>query len=426
MHFNGSRYMTEQTIKNLTNGSLAKGTDLTFKRDVLLYTFQETDELAHHEAMRWITKASRMSDGHFMRILDTGSDNGTLFVVLQAETGSPLSDRLNDLKITGHKALAYVYELAEGIRETRRNRLQECSVDADNLWMEDNGRLRILNFWKEGNHGRRGVPGLALLLYQMGAQTDIPTSSLSAYAFEMNRLFADLSEAFRERAVALACKAYEGACTLADFQAELEVLLGIGGESKARNLTAAERKQEEPLTRDRTVTAHKQAQLGKRLRASIQLRRWQLFATAGFSVLVLLLWLSLRPSPAPGDGPNPQTASPAAAPLVTVVTPKPTATASQAPAATAEPAASAPDTTQDAGLQQPEDEAAQVKAGTVPDLVAHTREEAEQMAKAAGLRYQFFLETNAAAKGVVFKQDLSPGADVKKGERITFWVSKGQ
>ena len=176
------------------------------------------DELAHQEALRWLRKASQMSDEHFMHILDAGSEDGTLFAVLQALTGSPLSDRLRDLEITGHKALTYVYELAKGIRETRRKRLLECSVDAENLWIEDNGRLRIMNFWTEGKNGRRGVPGLALLLYQMCAKTDIPTSSISAYSFDLNRSFADLSDVTRERAVALACKAYEGICTLADFQ----------------------------------------------------------------------------------------------------------------------------------------------------------------------------------------------------------------
>ncbi|MFC6230366.1 hypothetical protein ACFQI7_21305, partial [Paenibacillus allorhizosphaerae] len=81
--------------------------------------------------------------------------------------------------------------------------------------------MRIINFWAEGKYGRRGVPGLALLLYQLGAKTDIPTFSISVYSFEMNRLFADLSDEARERAIALACRAYEGLCTLADFQQEL-------------------------------------------------------------------------------------------------------------------------------------------------------------------------------------------------------------
>ena len=177
----GNRYMLEQPIKELTNGLLLKGMDLIFKRSVLIYTFQVTDGLAHQEALRWMRKASQMSDEHFMHVLDAGSENGTLFAVLQGGTGRPLSERLLDLEITGRKALMYIHELAKGIREARRKRLPECSVDAENLWIEDNGRLRIINFWVEGRYGRRGVPGLALLLYQLSAKTDIPTSSSSAY-----------------------------------------------------------------------------------------------------------------------------------------------------------------------------------------------------------------------------------------------------
>ncbi|KRF21730.1 PASTA domain-containing protein [Paenibacillus sp. Soil787] len=460
----GNRYMLDQPLKRLTNGLLLKGMDLTCNRDVLLYTFQETDESAHQEALRWLRKASQMSDEHFMHILDAGSEDGTLFAVLQAVTGSPLSDRLSDLEITGHKALTYVHELAKGIRETRRQRLLECSVDAENLWIEDNGRLRIMNFWTEGKNGRRGVPGLALLLYQLGAKTDIPTSSISAYSFELNRSFADLSDVTRERAVALACKAYEGICTLADFQQELEILLGIGserkeplltsalpaydmmasngrkrksavpeshafvehktGERKGKGRTAEGRKPGEPQARINAAFNRKIAELREMFLESFQLRKWHLFATAGFSVLVLLLWLSL-PHSEHVNGSKLQTIPTPDSTKVSVnrtETSKPSASASAMPTRTAAPTAKP----LDAEVQPADDGAVQAKAGVVPDLVAHTREDAEKMTIASGLRYQFFLESNVAVKGVVFKQDLTPGTAVKNGDRITFWVSKGK
>ncbi|MCY9670735.1 PASTA domain-containing protein [Paenibacillus alginolyticus] len=460
----GNRYMLDQPLKRMTNGLLLRGMDLTCKRDVLLYTFQETDESAHQEALRWLRKASQMSDEHFMHILDAGSEDGTLFAVLQAVTGSPMSDRLRDLEITGHKALTYVHELAKGIRETRRKRLLECSVDAENLWIEDNGRLRIMNFWSEGKNGRRGVPGLALLLYQLGAKTDIPTSSISAYSFELNRLFADLSDVTRERAIALACKAYEGICTLADFQQELEVLLDFGGdrkeplltsalpevydimasrgrerkavireshafvepktgERKAEDRTADGRKPGKPQARISAASDRKMAELSELFRKSFQLRKWHLFASVGFCVLVLLLWLSLRPHSDHVNGSKPQIIPTPESTAVSVYrTEPPSASASAMPARTEAPTAKP----LDAEVQPADDGAVQAKAGVVPDLVAHTREDAEKMAIASGLRYQFLLESNVADKGVVFKQDLTPGTAAKNGDRITFWVSKGK
>lgn len=451
----GNRYTLDQPLKRMANGLLLRGMDLTFKREVLLYTFQEIDESVHQETLRWIRKASQMSDEHFMHILDTGSEGGTLFAVLQALTGSPLSDRLSDLEITGHKALMYVYELAKGIRESRRHRLLECSVDAENLWIEDNGRLRIMNYWREGRNGRRGVPGLALLLYQLCAKTDIPTSSISAYSFDLNRSFVDLSDVTRERAVALACRAYEGICTLADFQQELEVLLGISEERKMPLLTSAlpsydmmssrgrkrksavhefvepktgvwrEKRMAEGLNpgelqvRISTAAGRKMSELSELSRKLFQLRKWYLFSTA-FGVLVLLLCLSLSPHTDLVNGSKPQTIpTPASTevPVNRIETSETSASASAMPAQTATPMPKPLDATVD-GTEQ-------AKAGVVPDLVTHTREDAAKMAIASGLRYQFFLESNATAKGVVFKQDLTPGTAVKNGDRISFWVSKG-
>ncbi|NOU90511.1 PASTA domain-containing protein [Paenibacillus sp. LMG 31460] len=432
----GNRYTLNQPIKRMANGLWLRGMDLTFKRDVLLYTCQEIDESAHKETLRWMRKASQMSDEHFMHILDAGSEDGTLFVILQALTGSPLSDRLSDLEITGHKALTYVYELAKGIRETRLNRLLECTVDAENIWIEDNGRLRIMNYWTEGKNGRRGVPGLALLLYQLCAKTDIPTSSISAYSFDLNRSFADFSDVTRERAIDLACKAYEGTCTLADFQQELEVLLGINGERKTKLLTSVllandmksssgqKWKSAVNEPRELQATNRKMVQLSKLFRESFQLRKWRLLSTAVFGVLVLLLWLSLRPHPDLVNGTKPQTIPTPASTEVSInrnETSKPTASASEIPAQTGAPTR----TPIDADDQPAVDGEVQAKVGVVPDLVTHTREDAEKMAIASGLRYQFILESNVAVKGVVFKQDLTPGTAVKNGDRIKFWVSKG-
>ncbi|TVY03974.1 PASTA domain-containing protein [Paenibacillus cremeus] len=423
MNHIAKRYILEQPLTEITNGLLVRGMDLTFQRSVLLYTFQESDELALQEALRRMKKAFQVSGEHFMHVLDAGSENETLFAVLQAYSGSPLFDRLIDLEITGHKALMYVLELAKGIRETRRNRLPECAVDAKNLWLDDNGRLRIINFWAEGKYGRRGVEGLALLLYQLGAKTDIPTSSISAYSFEMNRLFADLSEPARARAVALASKAYEGLCSLGDFQQELEALLDFGHEGKELPLL----KPREPRSQPRITTAtdRKNSEQPALFREWIQRLRWPLFAAAGSGVLVLLLWLTLRPLPYHSNGSKPQT-TPTTVPTAIATnrteTPKPPPPATSSQARTDVPLNKA----SEVEAQPENDSTIQAKMGIVPNLVAHTREDAEKLAIASGLRYQFYLEANDADKGIVFKQDLTPGTAVNNGDRISFWVSKGK
>lgn len=392
------RYMIVQPLKQMSNGLIVRGKDLTSKRDVLLYTFQESDETTNHEVLRWLEKASQNTNEHVMQILDIGMEDGTLYAALHVESGKPLSDRLNDLEITGHKALTYVHEIALAIRKTHSSQLMDYAVEAANLWIEDNGQLRILNSWAEGKNGRRGVPGLALLLYQLGAKTDIPTSSMSAYSYEMSLLFADLTEATRERAVALACKAYEGVSTLEEFQLELGDLLGLDGDRS------------KPISDSYAETS--------KAKEKKTVRKWTVIASASFGVIILLLLLSLRPHSDYADDTKKQTTptsgTAANSPNVTV-TPQSSATASPTPIA--KPI--------NAETEPTGDDAEQAKLGIVPNLVAHTKDEAEEIALASGLRYEFFLASSTTDKGTVFKQDMVPGTAVNDGDRITFWVSKG-
>ncbi|MBA2941242.1 PASTA domain-containing protein [Paenibacillus sp. CGMCC 1.16610] len=399
-----NRYRIVQPLKQMTNGQIVRGKDVTSERDVLLYIFQESDALAHEEVLRWMRKASQISNEFFMQMLDFGSEEGTLYAVLRAESGSLLSDRLNDVEITGNKALTYVHELAIAIREAQLKQQLAYSVDVNNLWITDHGKLRIMNRWTEGSNGRRGAPGLGLLLYQLAAKSDIPTSSMSAYSFEMGLLFADMAEAKRERAVALACKAYEGLCTLEDFRLELEIILGISGEKRELH--------DQSYAKPSTFSEKK------------AIRKWPLIAFAGVCVLVLVLFLSMRPhEDYANDAKKPTTAMTDPASVSTSVEDSSKSSAAPTPDRTLTPSAKPVD-----AQNQPSpagDSAEQDDHGVVPDLVNRTKEEAEKMALDAGLRYEFFLESSSAAQGTVFKQDIPPGTAIHNGDRITFWVSKG-
>ncbi|BFT72112.1 PASTA domain-containing protein [Paenibacillus sp. P36] len=399
-----NRYRIVQPLKQMTNGQIVRGKDVASKRDVLLYIFQESDALAHEEVLQWMKKASQISNEFFMQMLDFGSEEGSLYAVLRAESGSLLSDRLNDVEITGNKALTYVHELAIAIREAQLKQQMAYSVEVNNLWITDNGQLQIMNRWTEGSNGRRGAPGLGLLLYQLAAKSDIPTSSMSAYSYEMGLLFADMAEATRERAVALACKAYEGLCTLEDFQLELEGILGISGEKR------------EP----RTQFDAKPSTISEK---KIVLK-WPLIASAGVCVLVLVFFLSMRPhADYANDAKKPTTAKPDSAAVSTSGADSSKPSASPTPDRTPTPLVEPGDA--QTHPTPAGDSTGQDDHGVVPDLVNHTREEAEKMALDAGLRYEFFLESSSAAQGTVFKQDITPGTAIHNGDRITFWVSKG-
>lgn len=65
-------------------------------------------------------------------------------------------------------------------------------------------------------------------------------------------------------------------------------------------------------------------------------------------------------------------------------------------------------------------------AGTAPNLVGLSLEEAEKQVLAAGLKYTFVKENAEGHEaGKVFKQEPAAGTEVKKGGRITFYIARG-
>ncbi|BFH68192.1 hypothetical protein J27TS7_30420 [Paenibacillus dendritiformis] len=65
--------------------------------------------------------------------------------------------------------------------------------------------------------------------------------------------------------------------------------------------------------------------------------------------------------------------------------------------------------------------------GKVPSLIGLTLEEAEEQVKAAGLRWQYFKENSEEQPaGQIFKQEPEAGAPIKKGDRVTFYISREQ
>lgn len=91
-----------------------------------------------------------------------------------------------------------------------------------------------------------------------------------------------------------------------------------------------------------------------------------------------------------------------------------------------EPGTATPGTTPEGEPGTPTDSSGQpIAEGQVPSLVGLTKEEAEQAALAAGLRYSFVLENSEEQPpGQVFKQEPEAGAAAKKGDRVKFYISR--
>lgn len=430
----GNRYKLEQSLKQIDKGLLYRGRDLALKRDVLIYTLQELEQAAHQEIFRWMGKAPRLSSGQFMHILDVGSVNGTLFAVLQHRTGGPLSEQLNDIEISSRQMLEYVHKLANCIHESRRQQLLQYAVDADNLWIDESGTLRVINYWTEGRKGHTGTPGLALLLYQLGSRTSIPTSSMSAYSYDLDLAFADLPDDVRNRAVDLACSAYEGQCNLSEFMLEVEALLDFDSESTA-DLRSQEREISPRTPMEYAVDSSAQTMNMDRKPNSRSRRIW--FSASGFIVLLLVCWIVLHPHSGHSAKPKasmPVSTSdtvshPASSKSDTSTSDHPNHTDPAEAKSTpnsSDSAAATSDQPQSGSTPSSHEVSLQTKIGVVPNLINHTRGDAEKMCLASRLHYKYFLVPDAAPIGLVFKQNITPGTKFKQGTRITFWVSKGK
>lgn len=75
---------------------------------------------------------------------------------------------------------------------------------------------------------------------------------------------------------------------------------------------------------------------------------------------------------------------------------------------------------------QTADQPAQNGDKTVPNLVGLTLDQAQQVLLQNGIRYQYVIEASSEPPNTVFKQSINPGQPYPSGERIMFYVSRGQ
>lgn len=444
-----SRYELERPWTPAADGWLATAHDTKLNRSVLLWRVAVQSPQEKEEFLRRLGNAARFSHRQFVHILDVSVTESGVYAVLTQDKGMRLSEQLRRFDWSKEELLGKLRELVPAIREARRERLQDFPVTADNLWVDGTGKLRIINYWSEGEKERRDVCGLAMLLYQLCSRQEVLPASIKEYNRVIAETLADLPGGSGEDAAEWASSAFLPSCSLREYEAGLSRLLDPVNRQGRPVAPIAQQPEAPSRMRSRQQESPAPAQ-PQRVAPPVQLhlpdedeeedrprgfnwRPWIYFSLGlvivGF-VAVIGLWLIIR---SPGDAEEKPVAGATATVAVdtkstlspsTQNTPKPST--SSTANASVKPSGSPPAKSSTAPGQNNGGAQAPATTANVPDLVNHTLEEASQMALKAGLRYEYVLEPHSTAKGLVFKQDLTPGSPVAKGDTITFWVSKGQ
>lgn len=439
-----NRYKLEQTWKKAEGGDLAFAKDMKLNRNILLWRTSVQDEKQKETVLRRLGNAARFADRRFVHILDVAVAGDDLYAVLTRDNGALLTDRLGELDWSGKEILERLRDLLPAIREARRERLQEFAVTADNIWMDGEGKLRIMNSWTEAGNDRRDVRGLALLLYQLCSRSWELPSSMARYNEALHRSLASLPGGTAEEAAEWAGSAFLPSCTLRDYELRLNRLLEPCGSNPVPSAVpvAAPKHKKQPAPPEKQAEPAKQAPVpvpAAPSRSSFtlvqetnhwgaRLRPWIIYSLVLFSigmVGVLGLWYATRLPTDDKEKLTHSSSSPTAAAVSASSSSSPTPAAAKSSSGRSSPSSSASPASASASAKPSAAPAVQENA-VVPDLTNRTLEEASKLALAAGLKYQYQLEPHDTDKGLVFKQDLKPGTPVAKGDRIIFWVSKGK
>ncbi|WP_438445843.1 PASTA domain-containing protein [Gorillibacterium sp. sgz5001074] len=436
-----NRYRLEQAWRRTDGGWLALAHDHKLNRSVILWRQADTDTHPKEEILRRLGQASRHGDRRYVPVLDVSVGGNGLYAVLVRDQGRFLTEALPMLHWTGQEILEQLLELCPAIREARRERLQDFAVTAGNLWLDRDGRLRLINIWSEGSSDHRDVKGLSTLLYQLCSGSEEPPASLSRMYQSVKAAMSGLPGGTAEEAADWAGSALLPSCTLRDYEGGIRRLLETVEPTPAPSSVPTKRSRpfpgeptegtlqshSSPKRQPVRPTASPSDRMGEDTNRGWSMGPWIRFSLIGFGIglcgIALFWWMIRLPDGEADGGVKANTAASAPAAVSTPVGSTVPA-ASQQPKGTSHPSPS-PSPGSSSSPAKPSTAPA-VTESTVPDLTQKTLEEASQLALKAGLRYSYQLEVHETEKGRVFKQDLAPGTPVSKGDRIVFWVSKGK
>jgi hypothetical protein len=393
----GTRYVPSTQIVSFPHGTLHFGDDVSLSRKVLLYR----KALLHNQlGVDYISslqdKAAFIHDG-FHHMLDTSIGEDAVTIILQAKPGSLFAEHLSKQKWSYATVVKMISDLGVSLLDAMEERITGFSVRPDNLWLSDHQKLCVINYWEEDETQEQGAIGLCRLMIQMLTGGETVSDRFEVMHTTLER--ASVPSATTEQKLAL-IRLIKFIC---HGQSSLSSLV-FGLRSLPPSVTSNKSvKEAAPTVVETTAPARQPVEEEFQPQPPTHSTRPAKFialgaVTALLAGIVTVWWL----------WPQPKFIE-----TVVVVTPSP----STAPEATVSPTSAAK-----ALLTSTTTESEKT---VVPNLVGQTQEDAEELALAAKLHYNFEIEINSLPKGTVTKQEPKAGTNAMQGDNVTFWVSKG-
>jgi hypothetical protein len=406
-----NRYVTRSQILALPTGALYNGEDLALKREVTLYIIDKIEGGLREEYLRKFKKASAFTHEGFQHILDTAIEEQSLFIVLQHRSGKPLIKQLRQQTWTFKRIITLISDLGVSILDGMEEQITGFSVGAENLWLGEDGRLSVINYWEEGESQTVGALGLCNLMIQLFsglAQIPDPFKALDTYLFQIGHLQASSEQ--KEALIKLVSRIYQGQASLstlvfglqglsnADKPAQEETFIP----SAALNASSEAKPQKQQQSASHYSVLDNATEDEDEEEAKVPLYKRKSLIVSGILLVCLLIYF-MWPSHPPAKDPS------------LLDSAKPEQSATTGPAVESAQPTPASD---NSGNSEGQDI-------IMPDLIGMTQADAEKKALASGLHYSYQLEAHSEPKDTVFKQDPEAGTKVVKGDKVTFWVSKG-
>ncbi|OCT15643.1 hypothetical protein A8709_16405 [Paenibacillus pectinilyticus] len=394
----GTRYVPSTQIVSFPHGTLHYGDDVFLTRKVLLY---RKTVLHKQRGVDYISalqdKAAFIHDG-FHHMLDTSITDEAVTIILQAKPGSLFANPIHKRKWSYADVVTMISDLGVSLLDAMEERITGFSVRPDNLWLSDHNKLSVINYWEEDDPQEQGAVGLCRLMIQLltGGETVSDTFEVMHTTLER----ANVPSATMEQKLAL-IRLIKFIC---HGQSSLSSLV-FGLRSLPPSAPRTDPPAEEPVPSLEKAPAPQAEPHRVYDDTEIQARNprsAKLIALGAVTALVagvIVVW-AVWPETKIVE-------------TVVVVTPSPAPTV----VSTASPSSTASTvlTGTNPGTEKT----------VVPNLVGQTQEDAEQLALAAGLHYNFVIEVSTLDKGIVTKQDPKAGTNGLQGDNVTFWVSKG-
>ncbi|MFC5450389.1 PASTA domain-containing protein [Paenibacillus aestuarii] len=429
----GRRYVSKSRIISLPHGTLHYGEDLYLNRNVIFYLAELEAGQSGAAYLQNLGRIAAFHHDHFFHILDTSIEENTVLIVLQAKPGKPFRDVWTLQKWTFTELIDMMADLGVSMLDAMEEQITGFSVDLHHLWLGEDHRLAVINYWDSGNAQAQGAIGLCrLLIMLLTGSSDIPGPFESLHTHLERATLKGASLEQKDAVVKLVKLVGEGKASLSSFvfglrNLPVEARTGLSGAPTAAEqvpLAAPPRpKPEQPAASPIRPAADKPKPMpapapkvvakpvpeepdeaDTEEKEGSRLFSWKITGSIGGGLLlafIIVVW-SLWPSGKP-DKHAVVTPSPSATAVAELPTPSPTPVQKES-------------TAPNAGAS---------KEVLIPNLIGSKLEDAEQQALAAGLHYNYLLEANPGAKGTVIRQEPSAGTKGMTGDNVTFWVSKG-